>query len=52
MATPAVPGERLAMIEAEIVLDPLEAFLDGPWQTGGAGEFGERGAGMAEDEIP
>ena len=51
MAMPVVPGAGLAMVKAEIVLRPLEAFLDGPSQTGGAGELGEGCAGRPKDEI-
>ena len=39
------------MVKAEIVLRPLEAFLNGPSQTGRAGEFGEGCAGRTEDEV-
>ena len=38
---PAVPGPRLAMIESEIVLGALEAFLDGPAQPGGRSQIGQ-----------
>ena len=51
MTVPAVPRARLAVIEAEIILGSLKALLDGPAQTGRAGEFGKGGAGGCEDEI-
>ena len=51
MAMPAVPGAGLAVIEAEIVLRPLEALLDGPSQAGGAGESASVVPAGAEDEI-
>ena len=51
MAMPTVPGAGLAVVEAEVVLCPLEAFLDGPSQPCGAGQFCERRVGVAEDEI-
>ena len=30
MAVPAVPGAGLAVVEAEVILGPLKAFLDDP----------------------
>jgi hypothetical protein len=47
---PAVPGTDLAMIKAEIIFGALEAFLDGPTQPSGTGEFGKRCACWQEDE--
>ena len=52
MAVPAVPGPGLAVIEAEVVLGPLEAFLDGPAQAGGTSQLGEaRGDGAENQKI-
>src|SRR4051794_18775732 len=42
---------RLAMIEAQVVLGALEALLDGPAQTGRAGELGEAGARRSKGEV-
>ena len=39
------------MVEAEIVLGPLETLLDGPAQACNTGELGEGRPGRAEDEI-
>jgi hypothetical protein len=39
------------MIEAEIVLGALEAFLDRPAQAGDAGKIGERDARRREDQM-
>ena len=41
-AVAAVPGTGLAVIQAEIVRSPPEAFLKGPWQAGVAGKFDGR----------
>ena len=51
VAVPAMPGARLAVIEAKVVLGALETFLDGPAQTGGPGQFGQCRTGGAEDEV-
>jgi|tagenome__1003787_1003787.scaffolds.fasta_scaffold20341878_1 hypothetical protein len=42
---PAMPGARLAVIEAQFLFGALEAFLDGPAQPGDTGQFGKLGAG-------
>ena len=39
------------MVEAEIILGSLEAFLDGPAQAGGAGQLGERDPFAGKDEV-
>ena len=39
------------MVETEIVLGASEALLDRPARAGGPGEFGERRAGLTEDEV-
>ena len=39
------------MIKAEIVLCPLEAFLDGPAQAGSPGGFRKAGAGRTADHV-
>ncbi len=51
MATPALLGAGVAVIEAEIVLCPQEVFLDGLSQIGSASEFGERRFGLEEDHT-
>jgi hypothetical protein len=48
---PAMPGARLAVIEAEIAFGALETFLDRPAQAGDAGKLGERSVGGSEDET-
>ncbi|MEZ5933768.1 MAG: hypothetical protein R3F54_17810 [Alphaproteobacteria bacterium] len=51
VAMPSVPGSRLAVIEIEIIFGAQEAFLDGPSQTGCAGDVGKRRAFERMDEI-
>jgi|GEM_PF-5874976 len=41
---PAMPGARVAMTEAEIVLGTQEARLNRPPQSSGGGQFGKCGA--------
>ena len=51
MAVPAVPRAGLAVVEAEVILGPLNAFLDGPAQTGGACQLGKARGDGTEDKI-
>lgn len=39
------------MIEAQFLLGTLEAFLDGPAQPGGAGQFSKLGADRCKHQI-
>ena len=46
-----MPGPRLAVIKAQVVLCPLETFFDRPAQAGNAGQFGQGGSRRAECEV-
>src|SRR5262245_32046205 len=48
---PAMPGAHLAVIEAQFLLGTLEAFLNGPAQASGPGQFGKFSPGRGKHQI-